>query len=83
MLLPVPKKTKNDLAYATLAEYASAPGQVYPLNIRTPFTPQLDHALISVESSDELSFDKRHNLYQKVKNSIRLKQDLRLLSWNT
>lgn len=52
-----PNMQQNELTYATLAHYASAPGQVYPLNVRAPFKPRLDRALITHDEAEVWSFD--------------------------
>lgn len=42
-----PNLPQNELAYTLLNDYASLAGQPYPLNVRVPFQPKLDHALIT------------------------------------
>lgn len=74
---------QNALSYAVLDAYMSTPGQSYPLNVRVPFQPQLDHAMIQHSDHEHLTFEKRHNLYQRVKKCIRLKQNLADLAWAT
>ena len=45
--------------------------QPYPLNVRVPFKPNLECALVVPPILDELPFVKRHNLYQRAKKCLR------------
>lgn len=79
---PICLKLSSRLPSTLLNDYLSLAGQPYPLNVRVPFQPRLDKALISPIHDLEMSFEKGHNLYQRVKKCIRLQQDLSQLSWN-
>lgn len=59
-----------------LKDYASSPGQPYPLNLRIPFLPNLSCSIMTESMPSELPFMKRHNLYQRVNKCLRLKQSL-------
>lgn len=50
-----------------LKEYAAMPGQLYPLNVRIPFVPNLECSLVATPMPTDLSFLNRHNVYQRVK----------------
>ena len=67
-----PRLPQTDLVIKIL----SLPGQPYPLNVRVPFNPKLDSALISDSGPPDLSFPARHNLYQRVRKCLRNKTDV-------
>lgn len=63
-----------------LKNYASLPGQPYPLNVRLPLDPDLSCPILSDPLPAELPFGQRHNLYQRVKTCIRTHKDLDSIS---
>lgn len=76
-----PTLPQTALARELLHTYSSHEAQVYPLNVRAPFVPNLNSAEIEIDTTSDLPFSARHNLYQRVKKCIRLKQDTHSLSW--
>lgn len=68
-----------DLLMQHLQAYASLPNQSYPLNVRVvqsliPLTHPCPNP-----SFGDISYDKSHNLYQKIKKCLRQKQSLHSL----
>ena len=70
----------RELAIQLLREYATTPGQPYPLNFRLPFTPNLSCALYGHQLPADIPFVKRHNLYQRVEKCSRTHKSLDTLS---
>ena len=65
-----------DLLIANLTSYSSMPNQSYPLNVR--MLPKLKAAdeLCPNPPYSDITYRKRHNLYQKLKKCLRLKHNL-------
>lgn len=59
-----------------LTRYSALPGHPYPLNVRAPFEPDFAKSQIDFDLPNEMSFQERHNLYQRLRKCIRNKQDL-------
>ena len=68
-----PRLPQADLALQVLSQYSSMAGQPYPLNVRVPFQPKLDSAILTDLGPPDMSFSKRHNLYQRVRKCLRNK----------
>ena len=78
-----PKLPQVELALQILSEYASLPGQPYPLNVRVPYNPKLDNACITDFGPPDIPFADRNNLYQRVRKCLRNKQCLSTISLDT
>lgn len=71
-----PQLPQSALAIQLLDQYATQPGQPYPLNVRLPFTPDLTCAIYGRDLPPDIPFAHRHNLYQRVKKCIRMHKPL-------
>lgn len=69
-----PNLPQHEIAYIVLADYASTPGQTYPLNVRVPFQPRLDSALISCDTSENLPFERDITSTRELSSKFDLKK---------
>ena len=65
-----------DLLMQNLQAYASLPKQSYPLNVRVVQSVIPHPHSCPNPSYGDISYDKSHNLYQKIKKCLRQKQSL-------
>ena len=65
-----------DLLMQNSQAYASLPNQSYPLNVRVVPSIIPHHTTCQNPTYCDIPYDKRHNLYQKVKKCLRQKQSL-------
>ena len=65
-----PNFAQKEQVMQNIKNYAALPGQ-HPLNVRLPIQPDFSNPLLAIPLPEEISFGKRHNLYQRVKRCIR------------
>lgn len=71
-----PTLPQREHAMQILRDYASTPGQPYPLNVRLPFVPNLSCPIFGHHLPADIPFSQRQNLYQRVEKRIHTRKPI-------